>query len=153
MSAEVLRSSDRNYSAKKAVLKHFEIFIGKHLCCNFIKNRLQNRCFSVNIAKFLRTPTLKNICQRLLLSPEYNSAHQSSSELDHKSVFMGQGISYILFLAGFSSTLLVVSSNGQISKMMLFQKKALREKSPNTELFLIHIFLYSIRIQENTDQK
>ena len=30
---------------------------------------------------------------------------------------------------------------------------SLREKCPNTELFLVRIFLYSIRIQENTDQK
>ena len=29
----------------------------------------------------------------------------------------------------------------------------LREKCPNTELFLVSIFLYSVRIQENTDQK
>ena len=29
--------------------------------------RLQHRCFPVNIAKFLRTPILKNIYQRLLL--------------------------------------------------------------------------------------
>ena len=30
---------------------------------------------------------------------------------------------------------------------------ALREKCPNMELFLVRIFLYSVRIQENTDQK
>ena len=29
--------------------------------------RLQQRCFPVNIAKFLRTPIFKNICERLLL--------------------------------------------------------------------------------------
>ena len=29
----------------------------------------------------------------------------------------------------------------------------LREKRPNTELCLAGIFLYSVRIQENTDQK
>ena len=29
----------------------------------------------------------------------------------------------------------------------------LREKCPNTELFLVHIFLYSDWTQENTDQK
>ena len=29
----------------------------------------------------------------------------------------------------------------------------LREKCPNTECFLVRIFLYSIRIQENRDQK
>ena len=35
--------------------------------CNFIKKRLQHRCFSVNIVKFLRTFILKNICARPLL--------------------------------------------------------------------------------------
>ena len=28
--------------------------------CNFVKKRLQHRCFSKNIAKFLRTPFLQN---------------------------------------------------------------------------------------------
>ena len=36
--------------------------------CSFIKKRLQQRRFPVHIAKFLRTPVLKNICERLLLS-------------------------------------------------------------------------------------
>ena len=35
--------------------------------CNFIKKKLQHRCFPVIIAKFLRMPNLKNICDRLLL--------------------------------------------------------------------------------------
>ena len=34
---------------------------------NFIKKRLQHRCFPVKCMKFLRTPILKNICKRLLL--------------------------------------------------------------------------------------
>ena len=34
---------------------------------SFIKERLQHRCFPENIAKFLKTPVLKNICERLLL--------------------------------------------------------------------------------------
>ena len=63
---------------KKADLKNLAIFTGKHLwrnlfCnenadlqfCNFIQRRLQPKCFPVNIAKFLRTPVLKNICERL----------------------------------------------------------------------------------------
>ena len=33
---------------------------------NFIKKRHQHRCFPVNIAKFLRVPISKNICERLL---------------------------------------------------------------------------------------
>ena len=62
----------------KAILKNFTIYTGKHLCwclflikfetCNAVKKRLQLRCFPVNIAKFLRTPILKNICKWLLLS-------------------------------------------------------------------------------------
>ena len=39
---------------------------GLHVC-NFIKKRLQHRCFPVNIAKFLRTSILNNICEQLLL--------------------------------------------------------------------------------------
>ena len=55
---------------KKAVLKCFwniykKIPVLKSLF-NFIK-KLQHRCFTVNIAKFLRTSILKNICERLLL--------------------------------------------------------------------------------------
>ena len=36
--------------------------------CNFIKKRLQRRCFPVNIATFSKTIVLKNICERLLLN-------------------------------------------------------------------------------------
>ena len=32
---------------------------------NFVKRRLQHSCFPMNIAKFLRTPVLKNICEQL----------------------------------------------------------------------------------------
>ena len=65
---------------KKPVLKNFAIFTGRHLCWNlffnkntglqgpsFIKKRHEPRCFFANIEKFLRTPILKNICERLLL--------------------------------------------------------------------------------------
>ena len=31
--------------------------------------------------------------------------------------------------------------------------RTLREKCPNTELFLVLIFQYSVRVPENTDQK
>ena len=65
---------------KKGVLKNFAIFTGKHLCWGLfliklqtwpaflLKRRLQRRCFHVSIAKFLRTPVLKNICERLILN-------------------------------------------------------------------------------------
>ena len=72
-------SSHQRCSMKKAVLKNFAIFTGIQLseylfdkvvglqACNFIRKRLQYRCFSVNILKFLTTPILKNTCKRLLL--------------------------------------------------------------------------------------
>ena len=49
---------------KKAALKNFATFTGKHLCWspqarNVIKKRLQHRCFPVNITTILRTPILK----------------------------------------------------------------------------------------------
>ena len=33
------------------------------------------------------------------------------------------------------------------------RRQSIREMCPNTEFFLVRIFLYSVRIQENTDQK
>ena len=36
--------------------------------CNFIKERLQRKCFPVNFAKFLKTPILKDISEWLLLA-------------------------------------------------------------------------------------
>ena len=74
------RSSHQGCCIKNTAHKSFAIFIGKHMletlfnkatglqACNFMKKRLEYRCFPVNIAKFLRAPILKNICERLLLS-------------------------------------------------------------------------------------
>ena len=47
-------------------------FTGGPWACNFIKKRLQHRCFPVNIAKFLRTPILKNICEQVFLKPVFS---------------------------------------------------------------------------------
>ena len=85
-----VRSSHRRSSVKKNVSKNFAILTGKPLyrslfsikfqalealfnnvsglqACNFIKKRHRHRCFSVNIAKFLKTPILKYTCDQLLL--------------------------------------------------------------------------------------
>ena len=50
--------------------------------CKVIKKRLYHRCFPGNIAKFLSTPTLKNICEPLLLtfSPNQNSSREPKDE-------------------------------------------------------------------------
>ena len=42
-------------------MKKFAIFTGKVQTCNVIKKKLQHRCFTLNTAKFLRTPISKNI--------------------------------------------------------------------------------------------
>ena len=48
----------------------------------------------------------------------------------------------------------LLTLNKQIpTRYWLFLNMRLREKSQNTELFLVRIFLLSVRIQENTDQK
>ena len=54
------------------VLKTFTKFTGKHLentqVWNFIKKRLQHKCFPINIAEFLRAPILKNISVQVFLN-------------------------------------------------------------------------------------
>ena len=55
---------------KKVFLKILQIS-QENICvgvCNFIKKRLQHRCFAVKLTKFLGTPILQNICERLLPS-------------------------------------------------------------------------------------
>ena len=60
------RSNHSQMFFKIGVLKNFANFTGKHPCqdlpqaCNFIKERLQYRCFSEIYAKFLRTPFSQN---------------------------------------------------------------------------------------------
>ena len=46
-----------------------EVFLGKGVLLEslFIEQRLQHKCFLVNIVIFLRTSVLKNICEELLL--------------------------------------------------------------------------------------
>ena len=75
------RSSHWRWSMRKAVLKAFATLTRKHVLesyfnkianlkvSNLIKKRLWHRCFPVNIAKFLRKPILKNICERHSQTP------------------------------------------------------------------------------------
>ena len=70
------RSSHWQFFVKKAVVKNFATFTGKHQCWSVFNNdadlqacnkRLQHRFFPVNIVQFLRTPILKNNWVQLLL--------------------------------------------------------------------------------------
>ena len=58
------RSRYQRCSVKTCALKNLANFTGKHYACNFIKKRLQHRCFPVKFVKFIRTPILKNIYER-----------------------------------------------------------------------------------------
>ena len=69
------RSSHQMFN-KKTILKNFAIFTENTCVWVFFNKvaglatlikRLQHTCFSVNIAKFLRTVISNNICERLLL--------------------------------------------------------------------------------------
>ena len=73
-------AATRGVLLKKGVLKRIANLTGKHLFWSFffnkaaglrpttlLKKRLQHRYFPMKVAKFLRTPILKNICQWLLL--------------------------------------------------------------------------------------
>ena len=56
-----------NISSKTAVLESLFNKAAGLQACNFVKKRLQHRCFHVNGVKFLRTPISKKICKQLLL--------------------------------------------------------------------------------------
>ena len=56
----------RNIYRKTPLLESVSNTVTGMKACNFVKKRLQHRCFLVNIAKFWRTPILKKICERLL---------------------------------------------------------------------------------------
>ena len=83
------------FCKKRGVLKNF-IFTGKHMCwSDFIKKRLQRKCFTVKFAKFLRAPILKNDCFCSLLTHCYrimisfqNLLQQQSMITDNKN-FVG----------------------------------------------------------------
>ena len=57
----------RKFHRKTPVLESLFNKVAGLRVCNFIKTRLQHSFFPVKFSNFLRTPTLKNIWERLLL--------------------------------------------------------------------------------------
>ena len=64
---------------KKSVLKNFANFTEKHQYWS--KKRLQHRCFPVKFSKSLRIPTMKKICERLLLGTPRRFLRASGKKL------------------------------------------------------------------------
>ena len=67
------RSSRTEVFCKKCALRNVAKFTGKHLCqslfrTTLLRRRLWHRCFSVNFAKFLRTPFLTEHLRWMLLA-------------------------------------------------------------------------------------
>ena len=62
-----------------------EVFCKKGLkACNFIKKRLQHRSLTKKIAKFLRTPILKNIFEWLLLLTVFSKIFRKEEYFAYK---------------------------------------------------------------------
>ena len=97
-SNSVVRSSRPEVFCKKVFLKISQILQESNCvnpifnevegleACNFTKKRLQHRCCPVNIAKFLRTLILKNICKRLLLCQQNIVVYDNKRE--HRFLFI-----------------------------------------------------------------
>ena len=61
--------------------------------CNFIKERLRHRYFLVNIAKYLRTPDLKKILERLLLDlSKFHHRNSRAKRSNDLRCFLKKGI-------------------------------------------------------------
>ena len=83
---------------EKSVFKNFAIFSGKKLCWSLFLIKLevfQQRCFHVNIAKYLRILTLKNICKLLL---NLVSVHKKNKWFDLINFFYKLIMPYIMQL-------------------------------------------------------
>ena len=65
-----------HYSKKKYVLKSLSDKVVGLKVCNYIKNRLQHRCFPVNFGKFLRTSVFIEHFRWLLLTTVLNITDQ-----------------------------------------------------------------------------
>ena len=79
------RSSRLEVFCRKGVLRNFEKFTGKHLCqcllfnkvaglrtVTLLKQRFWCRCFPANFSKFLKTPSITEQLQWLLLKTPVN---------------------------------------------------------------------------------
>ena len=59
----------------------------------------------------------------------------------------------LTYIFPYNDSVLIRENETQKTPIFAYFTQSLREKYPNTEFFLVSIFLYSVRKQENTDQK
>ena len=96
--------------------------------------------------QFYETIPVKILLQKLPAKiPAFN---QITGLFDHQ--YLWDPSINVLYFLGDSYEVTVVL---RIILVYFQECLALRKKCPNTELFLVYIFLYSVRTQENADQK
>ena len=72
------RSNHRSCFMKNAVLKNFAVSTGKLQTCNFIKKRLQHRCFPLNICEIFKNTYFKE--HLLTVVPDFLKQPQNTGE-------------------------------------------------------------------------
>ena len=104
---------------KIAVLKNFANFTGKHVCCslpqtrNFIKERLQHRCFPEIYAKFLRTPFSQNTFNLIEFVPGHDTGKTAKEMMLYISAAITNKVLNILENRNFFS---ILSDESQVRK-------------------------------------
>ena len=108
---------------------------------NFIKKRLQQRCFLVNIAKFLRTPILKNICQWLLLHSNHKLSNKCwASLLNQKNNLGWFLLRRFVDLVGVYSLLIISTNHSNIFLLLDLQKNRSKTCLNRFKQVTVHYF-------------
>ena len=114
---------------RKGVLRNFANFTGKRLCHRLIFNKVAGLRSEAH--NFIKTESLAQV-----FSCEFCEISKNTFFTEHLQTTS----------SGFCMVSIFPSNPFHATGQ-------LREKFPNTEFLLVHILLYSVRIQENTDQK
>ena len=115
---------------------------------NFIKKRLQHRCFPVNIAKFLGIAILKNICQQLFFRSWYRgNCSQQGRRLDvmkNFAKFIGNICIRVPFVkvAGLQSAKLLEKDSSTDVFLWDFTKPHTSAFSSNTSVWLLLLIIF-----------
>ena len=107
----IFRSSHRRCCLRKAVLKNFVIFTaGKQLWWNlffnkvvdlqghnFIKKKLERRCFPKNLVKYLRTTFLPNTSGGCFCRQNRYKTRRYSKKIDSTNIFVETNLMKVFF--------------------------------------------------------
>ena len=114
MFLEISQNSQKNTCARVSLLHK----VAGLRSATLLKKRLWHKCFSVNFAKFLRTPFLQNTSRRLLLEIANSTTHNSKKG----------GLLYLKF-SGLYSVLPIFLTNKKfrVSTFFTFQQNIVKK--------------------------